>query len=81
MQWLTDCVSFHEAENSRHRVRHRKMSDARMFWSLCAECVEFLRQRRSGAVLVESRHEGDQTNKQGPYQRKGSDRVLTTYTR
>ena len=26
-----------------------------MCWSLCAECVEFLSQRRSGAVLTESR--------------------------
>ena len=27
-----------------------------MFWSLCVECVEFLSQRRSGDVLMESRH-------------------------
>ena len=33
------------------------MSDVQMFWSLCAKCVEFLSQRRSGAVLMESRHE------------------------
>ena len=54
------------------------MNDVQMFWSLCAECVEFLSQRRSGAVLVESRHRESQTDKQGLYQRKRSDRVLTT---
>ena len=57
------------------------MSNVQMFWSLCAECVEFLSQRRSGAVLVESRHRESQTDKQGLYQRKRSDRVLTTYIR
>ena len=34
---------------------------------------------RSGAVLMESRHGEGQTDKQGLYQRKRSDRVLTTY--
>ena len=29
---------------------------------------------------MESRHEEGQTNQQGLYQRKGSDKVLTTYT-
>ena len=57
------------------------MSDVQMFWSLCAECVEFLSQMRSGAVLMESRHGDGQTDKQGLYQRKRSDRVLTTYIR
>ena len=52
-----------------------------MFWSLCAECVEFLSQRRSEAVLVESRHGEGQTDEQGLCQRKRSDRVLTTYIR
>ena len=52
------------------------MGDAQMFWSLYAECVEFLRSR---AVLMESRHREGQTDKQGLYQRKRSDRVLTTY--
>ena len=56
------------------------MSDVKMLWSLCAECVEFLSERRSGAVLMESRHGKGQTNKQGLYQRKRSYRVLTTYT-
>ena len=56
------------------------MSDVQMFWSLCAVCVEFSSQRRSGAVLLERRHGKGQTDKQGLYQRKGSDRVLTTYT-
>ena len=57
------------------------MNDVQMFWSLCAECVEFLNQRRSGAVLMESRHGERQIDKQGLYQRKRSDRVLTTYIR
>ena len=57
------------------------MSDVQMFWSLCAECVEFLSQRSSGAVLKESRHREGQTDKQGLYQRKRNDRVLTTYIR
>ena len=54
------------------------MSDVQMFWSLCAECIEFLSQRRSGAVLMESRHGEGQTDKEGLYQRKRSDRLLTT---
>ena len=57
------------------------MSDAQMFWSLCAESVEFLSQRRNGAVLMESRHGEGQIDKQGLYQRKRSDKALTTYTR
>ena len=44
------------------------MSDVQMFWSLCAERVEFLSQRRSGAVVIESRHGEGQTDKQGLYQ-------------
>ena len=52
-----------------------------MFCSLCAECVEFLSQRRSRAVLMESRRGEGQTDKQGLYQRKRNDRALTTYTR
>ena len=71
----------HEAENSRQKERHGKMNDIQMFWSLCAECVEFLIQIRSGAVLMESRHGEAQTDQQGLYQRKTSDRVLTTYIR
>ena len=80
MQWLTEYVRFHEAENSRQKEQHGKMSDVQMFWSLCVECVKFLNQRRSGAVLMESRHAEDQTDKQGLYQRIRSDRVFTTYT-
>ena len=57
------------------------MNDVQMFWSLCAECVELLSQRRSGAVLMEGRHAEGQTDKLGLYQRKRSDRVLTTYIR
>ena len=55
------------------------MSDVQMFWSLCVECLEFLSQRRNGAVLMGSRHGEGQTDKQGLYQRKRSDRVKTTY--
>ena len=57
------------------------MSDVQKVWSLCAECVEFLSKRRSGVVLMESRHGEGQTDKQGLCQRKRSDTVLTTYTR
>ena len=32
------------------------MNNVQMLWSLCAECVEFLSQMRSGAVLMESGH-------------------------
>ena len=44
------------------------MSDVQTFWSLCAECEEFLSQRKSGAVLMESRHGEGQKDKQGLYQ-------------
>ena len=57
------------------------MNDVQMFWPLCAECVELLSQRRSGAVLMEIRLGEGQTDKQGLYQRKRSDRVLTTNIR
>ena len=57
------------------------MSDVQFFWFSCAECVDFSSQVRSGAVLMESRHGEGQTDKQGLYQRKRSDRVLTTYIR
>ena len=46
------------------------MSDVQMCRSLRAECVEFLSQRRSGAVLMESRHGEGETDKQGLYQRR-----------
>ena len=55
------------------------MNDVQMFWSLCAECVEFLSQMRSGAILMENRHGEGKIDKHGLYQRKRSDRVLTTY--
>ena len=55
------------------------MSDVQMFWSLCAECIEFLNQRRNRAVLMESRHEKGQTDKQGLHQRKRSDSVGYLY--
>ena len=57
------------------------MSDVHMLWSLCAECIELISQRRSGAVLMESRHEEGQKDKQRMYQRKRSERVLTAYIR
>ena len=40
MQWLTECVKFNKAENSRQKEQRGKMSDVKMFWSLCAECEE-----------------------------------------
>ena len=46
------------------------MSDVQMFWSLCAECVEFLSQRRNGAVLMESRHGEGQTDKRAVSEKK-----------
>ena len=46
------------------------MNDVQMFWSLFAECLEFLSQKRSGAVLMESKQGEGQTDKQGLYQRK-----------
>ena len=57
------------------------MNDVQMFWSLCAEYIEFLSQRMSGAVLMESRHGERQIDKQQLYQRERSDRVLTTKSR
>ena len=46
------------------------MSDVQMFCFLCVEYVEFLSQRKSGAVLMESKHGESQTDKQGLYQRE-----------
>ena len=56
------------------------MNDVQMFWSLCAECVEFLSQLRSGTVLMESRHGEGQTDKEGLYQGKRSNRVLHAHS-
>ena len=47
------------------------MNDVQMFWSLCAECVEFLSQMRSGAVLMESRHGEGKTDNRGCIREKG----------
>ena len=66
---MTEYVYFYEAENSRQKEWHRKMNDVQMFRSSCAECVEFLSQRRNGAVLIQSRQEG-QIDKQELYQGK-----------
>ena len=71
---------FHEAEKSRQKEQLRKLTDVQMFWPSCAEYVEFLSQKRSGAVLIESKHEEDQTDEQGLYQRKRHYRVVTTYS-
>ena len=79
MKWLAEYVLFDEAENSRQKEQHGKMSDVQTFWSLCAECEEFLSQRKSGAVLMESRHGEGQADKQGLCQRKRSDRVDILY--
>ena len=57
------------------------MSDVQTVWSLSRECVEFLSQRRSGAVLMESRHEEGWADEQGLYLRQRSDRVLRAYAR
>ena len=43
------------------------MSNVQMFWSLCAEYVEFLSRRRIRTVLMESRYEDGQTDKQQPH--------------
>ena len=51
-----------------------------MFWSLCAECVEFLSQRRSWAVLMESRHGEGQTDMHGLYQRNRSDLLFPPHS-
>ena len=53
-----------------------------MFQSLCAECIEFLSQRRSGDALMESRHEEGQTDKQGlhPRKRSGMQTFFFSYT-
>ena len=77
MQWSTECVWFHKAENSRQKGQSRKISNVQMFWSICVKCVEFFSQKSQ----MDSTYEEGQTNKQGLYQRKRSDRVLTTYTR
>ena len=71
MQWLTEYVLFHEPENSRQKEQDGKMSVVQMFCSLCGECVEFLSQRRSRAILMESRHRECQTDKQGLIRGKG----------
>ena len=39
------------------------MNNVQMCWSLCADCVHFFSQRRSGAVLMESRYEEGQTDR------------------
>ena len=52
------------------------MNNVQMFWYLCVECVEFLSQMRSGAVLMESRHGEGQTDKQGLYQRKKEEQMM-----
>ena len=81
MQWLTECIKFHGADNSRQKEQHMKMSGSQMFLFLRAEFVEFLSQRRSRDVLMESTLEDSQKGKQGQFQRKRSDKVLTFCTR
>ena len=59
------------------------MRDVQMFWSLCAKCVEFLSQRRSGAVLTESRHGEGQSDKRELFQKekkKGVESVDNLYS-
>ena len=82
MQWLPKCVQYNEEETAdRQTERHGKMRDLQMFCSLYAEFVDFLGQRGSGAVLMESRCKERQADKRELYQRKRSNRVLTTYIR
>ena len=66
MQWLTEYVSFHEAENSKQKEWHRKMRNVQMFWPSCVQCVESLSQRRSRVVLTNSRHEEGQRDNWPP---------------
>ena len=80
MQWLTECIELHGAANSRQKEQHMEMSGSQMYLFLRAEFVEFLSQRRSGAVLMESIHEKGQKSKQGQFRRKRSDKVLTFCT-
>ena len=59
-----------------------KMSGSQMCSFLRAEFVEFLSQRRSGDVLMESNiHEEGQKSKQVQFRRKRSDEVFTFCTR
>ena len=73
MQWLTECIEFHGAEDSMQKEQHTKMSGSQMVSFLRAEFVDFLSQRRSGAVLMESTHEQGQKSKQGQFRRKRND--------
>ena len=72
----------------KQRISDKKSSPGKWAMSKCLvfmcgmrRILKFLSQMRSGAVLMESRHEEGRTDKQGLYQRKRSDRVLTTYIR
>ena len=51
MQWRTEYVQFHEAENSRQKERHKQMSDVQMFWSSCAECARVLESEEEQSCL------------------------------
>ena len=52
------------------------MSGSQMFLFLRAEFIQFLSQRRSGAVLMESTHEESQKGKQGQFRSKRSDKDI-----
>ena len=80
MQWLTECILFQQGENSMQKEHHMNISNSQMFLFLDAEFVQFLSQMRSGAVLMESTHEEGQKGKQGKFQKKRSDKVLTFCT-
>ena len=83
MQWLTESrLSNFTGQRIPGLIeQHMKMSGSQVFSFLRAEFVEFLSQRRSGAVLMESTHEEGQKGKQGQFRRKRSDKVLTFCTR
>ena len=81
VDWMSLILRGREFQTEGAASENKRCPIVLFFLLLCAECVEFLSQRRSGAISTESRHEEDQTDKQELYQRKRSDRVLTTYTR
>ena len=84
LQGCFNCSGWLDMSNfMRQRIPDRKsdmgkwVMSMQMFWSSWVECAEFLSQRRNRAFLMKSRHKEGQADKQGLYQRKRSDRVLT----
>ena len=50
MRWLTECVSFYEAENSSQKERHGKMRDVQI--SLTEEFCTVMRYASSCAIML-----------------------------